>query len=192
MADGTVKRLAPDERRAEILQAAKRLLERKGLDGFSLEAVAREAGVALSLPRHYFGGYRDLLKAATEDLLTEVETTLLSRDLKLPLAARFAAYLDLLSKNPWGHQVWMRSAEIHPEVDAIVRGARRRMSEAMCRKPWRQMTKREQLDARGRIGYVEAIVSDWLERGCNDRATLVDLIVQAVSLRQESSRVVRI
>jgi len=183
VADGTPRRLAPDERRAEILKASTRLLEREGLEGFSLEAVAREARVALSLPRHYFGGYRDLLKAATEDLLEEVETTLLSREVSTPLAQRFAAYLDLLRKNPWGHQVWMRSAEIHPEVEAIVRNARRRMSESMYRKPWREMTKREQLDARGRIGYVEALVAEWLERRNGDRDVVVELILQAITLR---------
>lgn len=188
MADGSPKRLAPDERKAEILQAAIRLLERKGLEGFSLEAVAREARVALSLPRHYFGGYRDLLKAATEDLLGEVETTLLSRDLKMPLADRFAAYLDLLLRNPWGHQIWTQSADVHPEVDAVVRKARRRMTEAMYRRPWRELSKREQLDARGRIGYVEALVSEWLEHGKSDRDVVVELIVQAITLPDTSGR----
>lgn len=186
MADGSPKRLAPDERKAKILQAAIRLLKEKGLVGFSLEAVAREAGVALSLPRHYFGGYRDLLKAATEDLLKEVEATLLNREPKRQLVDRFAAYLELLSRNPWGHQVWVRSAEIHADVDAVVRKARRHMAEGMYRKPWRSLSKREQLDARGRIGYVESLVSDWLERGKGDRDIVVELIVQAITLPKRS------
>lgn len=187
MADGSVKRLSPDERKAEIMSAAVRLLKREGLDGFSLEAVAREARVAMSLPRHYFGGYRDLLKASTEELLTKVEQTLLGRDHKLSLSYRFSTYLDLLSKNPWGHQVWMRSAEIHPEVDAIVHKARRGMSESMYRKKWREMSKREQLDARGRIGYVEALVSNWLDRGRGNRDIVVGLIVEAITLPEASN-----
>ena len=185
MADGSPRRLAHHERKAEILQAATALLEREGLRGFSLEAVARDAGVALSLPRHYFGSSRDLLKAATEDLLKKVETILLSREVKLSLRARFAAYLDLLAGDPWGHEVWMRSSDIHPEVDAIVRQARRRMSEAMYRRHWHELSEREQFDARGRIGYIEALVTDWLERGADDRDVVVDLILQAVTLPGE-------
>ncbi len=188
MADGIPKRLPPDQRMAGILRAATQLLASKGVEGFSLEAVARQAGVALSLPRHYFGGTRDLLKAATEDLLKEVETTLLSRDVKLSLQQRFAAYLDLLARNPWGHHVWTRSAEIHPEVDGVVRRARRRMAQSMYRRPWNELTRREQFDARGRIGYVEAVVFDWLERGAKDRDIVVDLIVQAITLPKASRR----
>jgi AcrR family transcriptional regulator len=183
MSGGSPKRLAGDERKARILEATIRLLERKGLDGFSLDAVAREAGVALSLPRHYFGGYRDLLKAATEDLLRDVETILLSREVKTPLPERFAAYLDILRRNPWGHEVWMRSAQVHPGVDAIVRRARRRMAEGMYRKPWGKLSRREQFDARGRIGYVEALVGDWLGRN-GDRDTVVELIMGAITLPQ--------
>ena len=191
MADGTPKRLAPDERKAAILSAAISLLARKGLEEFSLEAVAREAGVALSLPRHYFGGYRDLLKAATEDLLKTVEKTLLGRDITLDIESRVNAYMDLLAENPWGHQVWMRSPDIHPDVDAIVRKARRRMAESMYRKTWRELSKDEQFDVRGRIGYVEGVVADWLDRGAADRDIVSKLIVGKISLYDKKKSTLR-
>ena len=185
MADKTQKRLAPDERKAALLSTAIALLARNGLEEFSLEAVAREAGVALSLPRHYFGGYRDLLKAATENLLKEVEQTLLSQEVTLDLRSRVSSYMDLLATNPWGHQVWMRSASIHPDVDAIVRQARRRMAEAMYRKSWQSLSLQEQFDARGRIGYVEAVISDWLEAGSTDRELVAELVVRIISLYEK-------
>lgn len=188
MADGTPRRLAADERKAAILNAAITLLARDGLDGFSLEAVAREAGVALSLPRHYFGGYRDLLKAATEGLLQDVEDTLLGPQEQMQLPDRITAYLDLLAKNPWGHHVWMRSAEIHPEIHAVVRKARQRMAEAMHRRPWDLLSQREQIDARGWIGYVESVVADWLERGTGERDAVVELILNAIGLPAPSGR----
>lgn len=186
MADGSPKRLAPDQRKAAILSAAISLLERNGLKGFSLGAVAREAGVALSLPRHYFGSSRDLLKAAIEDLLVEVEATLLGRDFKGGLAERFAAYLDLLAKNPWGHDVWMRAAEIHPKVEGVVHEARLRMAETMWRRPWRELTKMEQLDARGRIGYIETVVAEWLKHGAGDKAAVLELLVRAGTMPARS------
>ena len=182
MSDKIIKRLAPEERKAVLLAAAIALLARNGLEDFSLEAVAREAGVALSLPRHYFGSYRGLLKAATEDLLKSVERTLLSQQITLDLRSRVLQYMDLLSSNPWGHQVWMRSAEIHPDIDSIVQGARRRMAESMYRKTWLQLSAQERLDARGRIGYVEAVISDWLETDAVEREQVVELVVSMIAL----------
>lgn len=164
MAESQRKRLPPDERKAIILKAAGNLLAREGLDGFSLEAVAKEAGVALSLPRHYFGGYSELLKVTTHDLLKEVEHTLLSRDIAMDMPTRFARYLELLKKNPWGHHVWMKSVETHPDIQKLVQSARRRMSEGMYRKPWANLSEVQRLDAMGRIGYIEAIVSTWIDQ----------------------------
>ena len=136
--------------------------------------------MALSLPRHYFGSYRGLLKAATADLLYQVEALMLDPELGLDLESRFAAYLDLLAQNPWGHHVWMRCEELHPEIATIVKRARRRMSEGMYNKPWRSLSKREQIDARGRIGYIEAIVSDWLQSPDVESKELLGLILQAI------------
>ncbi len=179
MADGSPKRLSPNARKLEILQAALRLLARGGLKVFSLEAVAREAGVALSLPRHYFGGTYDLMKAATEDVLKEVEDVLLNPELELPARARFSAYLDILRQAPWGHEVWTRAPELHPSLDSIVQKARRRMAEAMFRRPWKSLSRSEQIDGRGRIGYIEAVVTDWIEQGMGEDALVVEALVRA-------------
>lgn len=181
MADGNPKRLSPDLRKAEILVAARRLLSRSGLLGFSLEAVAREAGVAASLPRHYFGGHVDLLQAATADVLKAVEAALLTPDLSVTLEARLGAYLDVLTEYPWGHSLWMQSADIHPEADAIVRQARRRITEAMLLRPWNKLSKQQQIYARGQIGFVEAVVTDWIERGMNDRGLVIETMAHALS-----------
>lgn len=180
MADGNPKRLSPDLRKAAILEAAQRLLSRSGIVGFSLEAVAREAGVAASLPRHYFGSYVDLLQAATADVLKAVEEALLNPDLSIPLEARLGAYLDVLREQPWGHSIWMRSAEVHPQADAIVRQARQRITEAMLLRPWNKLSKQEQIYSRGRIGFVEAVVTDWIERGMADRELVIETMAHAL------------
>lgn len=181
---GTAKRLDPYARKAHILGAAERLLARKGLGGFSLEAVAREARVAASLPRHYFGSSRGLLKAATQDVLRQVEAVFFGRDAELTLAQRFTRYLDILRRNPWGHAVWMRSAELHPGLEALVRKARQRMAQMMYQHPWSDLSKREQLEARGRIGYIEAVVMDWIARGMKDDALVAGILVEAVRIKR--------
>lgn len=174
------RRLAPKQRRVEILQAALRLLAREGLEGFSLEAAAREAGVAASLPRHYFGGVSELLKAATKDVLRDVEQLLLSRDVTPKLEERIPLYLDVLARHPWGHEVWMRASELHTEIGTLVRRARRRMAENVYAKPWTDLSVRQQFEARGRIGQIEAVVAEWLERRITDRAIVVDTLLSAI------------
>lgn len=183
MAAATRKRLHRDTRRTHILEAAEKLLARRGLAGFSLEAVAREARVAATLPRHYFGSSRDLLKAATEDVLKQVEAILLP-DGGSSLAQRFDDYLALIRKNPWAHAIWMRSAELHPGLGALVRKARGRMAESMYRQPAKALTKEQQFDARGRIGYVEAAVAEWIERGMADTDAVAAVLVEAVRVRR--------
>jgi AcrR family transcriptional regulator len=150
-----------------------------GLSGFSLEAVAREAGVAASLPRHYFGGTYELLKAATADVLKEVEHVLLSPGIGLTLSDRFSAYLDILEQAPWGHEVWTRAPDLHPTLDAIVKKARRRMAESIYGRPWRDLSKGERLDGRGRVGYIEAVIAQWIEQGMKERDLFIDALVRA-------------
>src|SRR3954454_11541590 len=47
--------------RDALLQAAEKLLERDGLPGLTLRAVAREAGVSHAAPTHHFGDLTGLL-----------------------------------------------------------------------------------------------------------------------------------
>src|SRR4051812_40049851 len=47
--------------RAALLEAAERVLERDGLAGLTLRAVAREAGVSHAAPSHHFGELAGLL-----------------------------------------------------------------------------------------------------------------------------------
>ncbi len=171
------RRLPPEERRAEILRAAKQLLDREGVQGFSLEAVAREAGVAASLPRHYFGSSIELLAAATIDAIQEVEHILRSRKKGISLKTRITSYLEVVRRYPWAHRVWMRSGEIHPSVDEIVQRSRKRIGEAIMGRSWDTMTDKERLQARGCTGFVEAIVSEWIEMETQD----VDLILDTVT-----------
>ena len=57
------RRLAPDERREEIIQAAARLFEQRPWSQVSTVDIAREAGIARGLLNHYFGDKRGLYLA---------------------------------------------------------------------------------------------------------------------------------
>jgi AcrR family transcriptional regulator len=49
--------------RAALIDAAKALIAERGVDGFSLRAAARRAGVSAAAPAHHFGDVRGLLTA---------------------------------------------------------------------------------------------------------------------------------
>lgn len=56
----------------DILDAAERLLDRKGPDGFGLAELGRDAGVSFGLIHHYFGGKEGLLRAVLRRTLREL------------------------------------------------------------------------------------------------------------------------
>ena len=53
-----------EERRAEVVEAAFRLLARDGVEGLSMRAVAKEAGCTIGLLNHWFDSKDDLVEAA--------------------------------------------------------------------------------------------------------------------------------
>ncbi len=67
----TVDELTPtgERRRAELLEAAARLMERDGSQAVSMQAVAKEAGVSVGLIYRYFRGKEELLLAVIMGVL---------------------------------------------------------------------------------------------------------------------------
>lgn len=172
-----VKRMAWDQRKAMILRTARSVLERDGIERFSLEQVAREAGVAATLPRHYFFSRDGLLVAALIDLLHEITDVLLVADPALTLEERLRAYIEQLARNPWSHSIWLASARVHPEVDEHSRQTRRRLIEASFRRPWDDLAPDERVAMSGWIGYVDGAVMQWIEEGAEDQQMLLTVLL---------------
>jgi AcrR family transcriptional regulator len=59
-------RLAPEARRAQLLDAAATIIGQHGLSGFTMEALAKEAGVSNPLVYQYFSSRRALLEELLE------------------------------------------------------------------------------------------------------------------------------
>ena len=169
------RRLPPEERSAQILAAARRVLTRDGVARFSLEAVAREAGVAATLPRHYFESRDGLLAATLLDVLQEFTEMLTAPGPDLP--DRLRAYVAHLSENAWGHALWVGSAHLGPEVDEAFKAVRRRMIAGSYQCRWEDMTPLEQLTAAGFIGYFNDVVTAWLEQGGDDQELVVSALL---------------
>ncbi len=172
------RRLPPDRRRAQILQAAKLVLARDGVDRFSLEEVAREAGIAATLPRHYFESRVGLLAAAINALTLDVIEPLLRPDPTLALAERFRMYIRQISELRWGHTMWLRAESVHPDVEAAARDLRRRLTSLSFGLPWEELSTAEQLHGAGWIGYFTAAVAEWIEQESDDQELLLEVLLE--------------
>jgi len=60
------KRMTPEERQVQIVEAAAKLFAEKGFDGTSIDDIAEACGVAAGLIYHYFDSKADILKALIE------------------------------------------------------------------------------------------------------------------------------
>jgi AcrR family transcriptional regulator len=168
----------PALRRRQILEAARVVLSRDGLDHFSLEAVAREAGVAATLPRHYFESRDGLLTAIAIEVIEELTNELTVSDPERPLIDRLRAYVDMLADNPWAHLVWMRAPSLHPELDEVVHRIHRRLVEISFGRRWDALSDYEKLLASGWIGYANSAVSQWIEQGAEDKEVLLRALLE--------------
>ncbi|MBR0718230.1 TetR/AcrR family transcriptional regulator [Bradyrhizobium liaoningense] len=103
--------------REALLKAAERILERDGLAGLTLRAVAREAGVSHAAPTHHFGdltgliselaaiGFRNFNKAMAS--ACDAATTPLSRAL-----ARPKAYVAYAQAHPGMYGIMFRTERL--------------------------------------------------------------------------------
>ncbi len=71
----TRSRLAPDERRSQLLDLGVRLLATRSLDELSIDLLAEEAGISRGLLYHYFGNkhafHEAVVRRAADDLIAQ-------------------------------------------------------------------------------------------------------------------------
>lgn len=114
-----------DLRRA-LLEAADIVLKEQGLQGFTLRACARAAGVSHAAPKHHFGDARGLLTAVAERgfarlvdaLVTEIEPV--RGDLDAEMIATSSAYIRFAETNPEHFRIMFRTdlTNANPEQPA--------------------------------------------------------------------------
>jgi AcrR family transcriptional regulator len=181
------RRLEPDARRAEILDAALRLYAERPYADVSTTELAREAGVARGLLNHYFGTKRGLYLTVLRHLLTIPEEA--AADLPGHTRAERAGaavdwFLDTVAarRGLW-LSVGVGGAGGDPEVDAVVEEADETAADRVIAAllPGRDPHD-EALRARVRayFGLVRAASREWLVRGSLDRDGVRDLLVTAL------------
>jgi len=101
--------------RNALLEAADELLQESGLQGFTLRACARKAGVSHMAPKHHFKDVRGLLSAVAERGFARLVELLVAHleqargDLQEEMFATAAAYAEFALGNPEHFRIMFRS-----------------------------------------------------------------------------------
>jgi AcrR family transcriptional regulator len=100
-------RLAPGQRREQILDAANALFAERAYDEVSIEDIASSAGVTRGLVHHYFGGRKEVYIALLERLGAQREEQLqppVGRSARARLADSVSRWLDWTEAN---RTIWL-------------------------------------------------------------------------------------
>src|SRR5215207_9581860 len=95
-------RLAPEQRRDQILDAANALFAERAYDEVSIEDIASAAGVTRGLVHHYFGGRKEVYIALLERLGAQREHELrppVGRSARERLGDTVSRWLDWTDTN---------------------------------------------------------------------------------------------
>ena len=132
--DNASKRYHHGNLRSALLKAAEAELSAKGIEGFTLRACAKRAGVSHAAPAHHFGDARGLLAALAAEGFERFKTTMERRVAALGetatarqrLTAAGLGYLEFSRTNPALFRLMFSSNKPdynHPELDRAASAA---------------------------------------------------------------------
>jgi len=183
MVRSSAARLSPTDRKAQILTAARGLLEVRDIDAISVEAVAEQAGVSPGLLFHYFGSQRKLryavLRAVADELLAHLrpDPALSPSD---QLSSGIETFVDNVSRHPSIYLTVVRlTTSSNPELQALHRSMRSTFTEwitaglADAGLPPRPAVT---MAVHGWQAFMEEVVMAWLDQPAADRMDRADLV----------------
>ncbi len=162
-------RLAPEERRAQIVAAARGLFAARPFHDVSIADIARAAGVTRGLVHHYFGGVREVYLAVLGEI-AEAGVIVPGGDPELPREERVArnadTWLDIVERN---REAWLATAAqgdaiADPEIRALIEGGREAAVERILRANADTLTDTPQARVvlRSALGLNQAACRQWL------------------------------
>lgn len=161
------RRLAPGERRAQLLDLGVRLLSRRPLEEISIDLLAQTAGISRGLLYHYFGdklGFREaVVRRAAEDMVAQTappaEGSAVER-----LLVSLEAYVDWVDANYEGYLSLVRGAASDPALREVYEDARNALTERILREDDSGLVPDSELTpllVRGWQAMVEEMVLAW-------------------------------
>jgi AcrR family transcriptional regulator len=177
------RRLDPDARRAQMVQAGLDLIKDRPFDQVRAAEVAKAIGVTKGLVFHYFPSNKDLqveiARAAAKELVAELVT-----DPALPndqrLAAGLEAFIDYIERNPDSYVAVARGAGANGQLLEVYEECRRDIVQLIfdalgLTDPPPAL----RIGMRGWIAGVEEAVIQWLDGRPIPRVELIDLLRKA-------------
>jgi AcrR family transcriptional regulator len=187
---GRRARLAPDERRAQILACARKLFGAKYYGAISMEEVAAAAGVTRGLLNHYFGTKRDLYLAVVREMFREVELPepvyLQSGTAQERLAESVDRWLEMSWRNrrtllgALGADGLGRDPELAEILEQVSESAVDRIIETLGICPPASAPDELRAVVRSFGGLAQEATREWLQRGRLNREQLQELFTRSL------------
>src|SRR5437879_2162605 len=174
MTDAARVRLEHDERREQILAAARQLFAERDYASVSNVDIARAVGVSRGLLNHYFGTKRELYLEVLRGMLELPPVPVPEYVEGAAVADRVGqsvdGWLELLERNP---QTWLAATGIaglgDPELESLVDESRERAVARIIEVAGLGPVAREHPELRallrGFSGLAEATTREWLRHG---------------------------
>jgi AcrR family transcriptional regulator len=180
-------RLDIDARRRQLVGIGLELFSERAYDEIAIEDIAAVAGISKGLLYHYFPSKRDFYVAVVGEAARELRERT-EPDPQLPplerLNASLDAYLQHVEHHARGYATLLRGGiGSDAEVRAIVDDARRTFAQRIVDAIGAEggaVTPAVRLAVRGWIGYVEAVVLEWVEHRALSRDEVRALLAHAL------------
>ncbi len=179
----TRRRLDPDFRRAQMVQAGLELIKERPFDQVGAAEVARAVGVTKGLVFHYFPSNKDLqveiARAAAKELVAELVTDpALPKDQRL--AVGLGAFIDYIERNPESYVAVARGAGANERLLEVYEECRRDIAHLILDALGQaDPPPALRIGIRGWIAGVEEAVIQWLDGRPIPREELVELLRKA-------------
>lgn len=182
-------RLSQEERKAQILEAARQLFSRQPASMVSMEAVAREAGVTAGLVYHYFGSKHDLYVEVVREMFRgslPVPEYIAGATPEQRLSESADRWLEMIWRNrkTWLAALGGEGLGADPEVEAIFERVREsavdNIIEILGIGPVGDASPELRAVLRAYGGLAEATSREWLQHGRIDREQAHVLLTQSL------------
>jgi AcrR family transcriptional regulator len=182
-------RLAPDERRAQILVVAQRLFSEQPVGTVSMEAIAREAGTTAGLIYHYFGDKHGLYVAVVREMFRggpPVPEPAAGATTEERLDESTSRWLDMVEAN---RETWLaalgaeglgRDPEVELIFDHVREAAVDNLIGVLGIGPARDAASVARAVLRTFGGLAEAATREWLQSGRLSRAQTHALLTSSL------------
>jgi AcrR family transcriptional regulator len=180
-------RLAPAERRQQIIDAARRLYADRPYDDVSTAELAEAAGVARGLINHYFGDKRELFLAVMRESIMMPERALPDYEGRtMEERARLTMDWILDAATTYG-QAWIAAsgaANLHgsSDIQAIVDEADDRAARLVLDAVGLPDSPHLRARLRPVAALTKAVCREWLQRDSLTRAEALDLLTDSLLL----------